>query len=89
MNGYLTDWKHFETAQSLKSKNVQLTVETEKLKEENFGLQIKVEQGWVLITIIKTDWIYYSYLTCVPTSLDLIYMNILFNLTGSEIDNSG
>lgn len=64
-------------------------METEKLKEENFGLQIKVEQGWVLITIIKTDWIYYSYLTCVPTSLDLIYMNIQFNLTGSEIDNSG
>ena len=45
MYGYLTDWKHFETAQSLKSKNVQLTVETEKLKEENLGLQIKVEQG--------------------------------------------
>ncbi|XP_056004694.1 autophagy-related protein 16-1-like [Ostrea edulis] len=38
-------WKHFEYSQSLKSKNVQLTVETEKLKEENFGLQIKVEQG--------------------------------------------
>ncbi|XP_062597935.1 autophagy-related protein 16-1-like, partial [Saccostrea cucullata] len=38
-------WKHFESAQTLKTKNVQLTVETEKLKEENLGLQIKAEQG--------------------------------------------
>ncbi|XP_060070628.1 autophagy-related protein 16-1-like [Ylistrum balloti] len=37
--------KLFENATSLKSKNVHLTLETEKLKEENLSLQIKVESG--------------------------------------------
>ncbi|XP_033760176.1 autophagy-related protein 16-1-like [Pecten maximus] len=37
--------KLFENATFLKSKNVHLTLETEKLKEENLGLQIKVESG--------------------------------------------
>ncbi|XP_069104031.1 autophagy-related protein 16-1-like [Argopecten irradians] len=37
--------KLFENSTSLKSKNVHLTLETEKLKEENLSLQIKVESG--------------------------------------------
>ena len=38
--------KYFDIASNLKSKNVQLTVEVEKLKDENLSLQFKAEH-WI------------------------------------------
>ncbi|KAK3605792.1 hypothetical protein CHS0354_033996, partial [Potamilus streckersoni] len=35
----------FDSASSMKAKNIQLTIEAEKLREENMILQVKVETG--------------------------------------------
>jgi hypothetical protein len=42
---FFSDNKYFDIASNLKSKNVQLTVEVEKLKDENLSLQFKAEHG--------------------------------------------
>ena len=42
---FFADNKLLENADGLKAKSLTLTVEAERLRQENFDLQVKVESG--------------------------------------------
>lgn len=48
---FFTDDHLLEVNESLRTKNLSLSVQLEKLKQENFDLQIKAAEGLVLIVI--------------------------------------
>lgn len=43
-----------DQTESFKSKNVQLTVEVERLRQENLDLQVKLETGYVFLEMVVT-----------------------------------